>query len=121
MKKLIILLCVLFATAVNAQHKKSVIVMDTVSITEQVDYMRKCFIKSNEKYVLSKFVKFFSVTPIIAGSAVLVSDPNLATFFFVLGGGLQIAGFAIDMSSHRWLKKAGYGLSGRLNGVVYTF
>lgn len=95
--------------------------IDTIALTDQVDYMRKCMRRSYNSYSYSLTFRLLSIAPLTIGAVTIGRDQQLGTGAFIVGGVLNIAAFIFEVNSRRWIGKSGIGLSPEGRGVVYRF
>jgi hypothetical protein len=91
-------------------------IKDTVNVGEELAHLRYCLSKFHTQYTTGLSISL--VGGALAGSSFFITKD--ATFRQQLGiGGVVIllAGLGCSMDAHRWLGKAGWGVSGKGSNV----
>lgn len=94
---------------------------DTVNLTQEINYMRNCLLKSYNQFKIGaiSFCSGIAVSGI--GVALISKQSQLSLPLYGLGGLVSIIGAAIMIDSHKWIGKAGLGMSGKGDSVTIYY
>ena len=104
-----------FAFSVDRQN-------DTVSISDELIYMRNCLSKFHNQY--STGMSLTLIGGALAGSSYFIKgDERLRSTLGIGDIVMMLIGTATVFDSHKWVAKAGWGIAGKGNTVkiVYRF
>jgi hypothetical protein len=102
--------------------------VDYVDIGAEINYMRMCLRKNHNEWKAGTLCQVFGT--FIAASGVFLiqtaevkSTSDQGTQFTIVGGLLALVGQIIVLDSHKWINRAGAGVSLNENGigVLYRF
>lgn len=96
---------------------------DTVNLTQEIDYMKNCFRKSQAQFNSGSYCVYTGIG--LGGIGVLLSANKepVALPLIGVGGVLSLIGTILMIDSHKWIGKAGLGINGKGNtiSVYYRF
>ena len=102
--------------------------VDYVDIGAEINYMRMCLRKNHNEWKSGVICQVFGTGVAAAGAALISttevnSTSDLGTQIGIAGGLLALVGQIIVLDSHKWIGRAGAGVSLNQNGigVLYRF
>ena len=106
-------------------QKKSVtglsnMVIDTVNVSDELFYMRNCLTKFHSEYTTGLSITLIGGA--LAGTSLLLQeDQTIRTALGIGGMVIMMVGIATTFDAHKWLHRAGLGVSGKGNGVEIRY
>jgi hypothetical protein len=94
--------------------------IDSVNVSEELNYMRFCFTKFNQQYTTGLSITLVGAA--LGGSSFFITKDK--TFREEIGlGGLVVflVGFGCSLDAHKWIGRAGWGVSGKGNMVEVRY
>jgi hypothetical protein len=92
-------------------HKK-----DTVNLSEEMTYLRNCLTKFHTQYTTGLSLTLVG-TALGASTLFVTKDPIFRQQLGIGSAILLLAGFGCSMDAHKWIGRAGWGVSGKGNSV----
>lgn len=90
--------------------------IDTVNVSEELNYLRFCMNKFHLQYTTGLTVTFIGAA--LAGASVFMSaDNNFKQELGIGGAAILLIGFGWTVDAHKWIGRAGWGVSGKGNMV----
>lgn len=99
-------------------RSKEVVTMkkDTVNLTEELTYLRFCLTKFHNQYTTGQSITFFG-TALGATSLFITKDQVFRQQLGIGGLVILLVGIGCTIDAHKWLGRAGWGVSGKGNSV----
>lgn len=96
---------------------------DSIMISHELEYMKNCFRSSHKEYVAGGTTALCGILIAIVGLR-FSADPkqnDMGLAVSALGGAVSLTGGIIMFDSHKWIGRAGMGITGNGVGVKYIF
>lgn len=89
---------------------------DTVNLTEELTYLRFCLTKFHTQYTTGQSITFIG-TALAASSIFITKDQVFRQQMGIAGIVILLVGLGCSVDAHKWLGRAGWGVSGKGNSV----
>lgn len=98
-------------------------VLDTISVALELDYMKYCFRSFSKQYNSGVITLLAGFAVSGAGITISGTDKNAGMAVVGIGSIVSLVGGIIMIDSHKWIRRAGFGINGKGNSVsiYYTF
>jgi hypothetical protein len=98
-------------------------ILDSVMMSQEIDYMKTCFTNYHKAYNQGAAVSVIGLTLATTSGILLANktETKLEYAMLGLGGVTSAVGMIIIIDSHKWMGRAGLGITGNGVGVRYIF
>jgi hypothetical protein len=92
----------------------------TVTVAQEFEYMRNCFARQHAQYITGTAIGCIGIAT-VGGSFFINTDENAPRTFAGIGSALIFIGTIVVMDSHKWVKRAALGVSGKGSSVAIFY
>lgn len=114
-----------YADEINSENFSGIIntksTHDSVLVSNELKYMKNCFRKCHNEYVVGASTVLCGVLISLSGAYMTSSGKGDSTFIISFGGAITMAGGIVMFDSHKWIGRAGIGITGNGISVKYIF
>jgi len=95
-------------------------IVDSVNVSDELVYMRTCLTKFHTQYTTGLSITLIGGA--LAGTSVFIECDELTKQAVGIGGlVIMLVGVATTFDSHKWINRAGWGVSGKGNMVEVRY